>query len=190
MIIHRIMANTHQVVPEISGTVTVSSTYSYDNPETSFLTQTNSVGVVTGMPSNAAATASNGQPAVVTSQPEVATIPAGLPSGTTWITMNISSSLTSFEVSVGSSTTAVIGGAATGAQVTTGASAGVATGSVAAGSGSASAASGSGSGSAAGGSASSTASASSSSSSSAAVGNVKIASAGVIGLGAFIAALL
>lgn len=41
---------------------------------TNFLTQTNSYGVVTGMP-----TLDNG--AVATAQPAVATIPAGLPQG-------------------------------------------------------------------------------------------------------------
>ena len=40
----------------------------------------------------------------------VATIPAGLPTGTTYLLQNISGSLTSFEVSVGSSTTVVVGG--------------------------------------------------------------------------------
>ncbi len=50
-------------------------------PQTSFLAQTNSLGVVTGMPAVATSIpamppAQNSQPGVVTSQPAVATIPA------------------------------------------------------------------------------------------------------------------
>lgn len=116
-------------------------------------------------------------PTLVTSQPAVATIPAGLPSGTTVITYNGTSGVTSFTVSVGKSTTTVLGGN----------HAGTTSGSVfiPAGQTNKHHATGTGSGS----SGTQTGSAAASSSSGAA-GNVKVASAGIFGLGAIFAALL
>jgi len=182
---------------------TTSTTAPYTNGFTSYLTQTNSLGVVTGMPSvatdqSALPPAVTTQPTAVTSQPEVATIPAGLPVGVTNIVQNISRSLTSFEVSVGSSTTVVIG-AASDATIVTGT--GTETGAAA----TASSSSGSSSSnddddsSASGSSSSSEESGSSTSGSSAAestgsadssAGRVTLASAGVLGFGALVAAFL
>ncbi|KAI0802235.1 hypothetical protein F5Y07DRAFT_381050 [Xylaria sp. FL0933] len=91
-------------------TAVTTYTYQYSNPVTTLLTQTNSEGIITGLPSSGP-DAETSQPAVVTSQPAVvtsipavATIPAGLPTGTTTITQGNSS----FVVSVGSSTTVVL----------------------------------------------------------------------------------
>ena len=64
------------------------------------------------------------QPAVVTSQPAVATIPAGLPKGLTTITYNASSTVESFVASVGASTT-LVSGLGPSASVTEGSSVGV-----------------------------------------------------------------
>ena len=61
--------------------------------------------------------------AVVTSQPPVATIPAGLPTGITTITYAASSTIESFVASIGPSTTIVQGGGAV--SVTEGSSAGL-----------------------------------------------------------------
>lgn len=185
------MLNLAQVIEASSGSTTVSTTVPYTNGFTSYLTETNSLGVVTGMPSvvtsqpsqPAAVTAQSSLPTGVTTQPVVATIPAGLPSGTNTVVLNISSSLTSFLVSVGSSTTAVIGDASVSIAAATNATGTAASGSTATGSGS------SASGSAASGS-NTASSSSSSSTSNAAVGNVQVASAGLIGLGALFAALL
>lgn len=108
---------------------------------TNYLTQTNSLGVVTGQPP--AATIIPGQPAVVTSQPSVASIPA-LSNGTTTLTFNnhtytvaVSGSVTSL-ISLtsttagasGSAARSASGSAASGSAQATGAAA---TGSIAAG---------------------------------------------------------
>ncbi|KAI0505268.1 hypothetical protein F5B22DRAFT_628439 [Xylaria bambusicola] len=89
-------------------TATTTYTYEYSNPVTTLLTQTNSDGIITGLPSNAETSQPavvTSQPAVVTSIPDVATIPAGLPEGTTTILQGNSSS---FVISVGPSTTVVL----------------------------------------------------------------------------------
>ncbi|KAK7927615.1 hypothetical protein PG985_004613 [Apiospora marii] len=90
-------------------TQTSAYTYDYSNPATAYLTQTNSDGIVTGMPSQSIDTAIPTQPKAETSQPPVATIPAGLATGAHTLTIAASSGLTSFTISVGSSTTAVVG---------------------------------------------------------------------------------
>ncbi|KAK0250488.1 hypothetical protein LTS09_014335 [Friedmanniomyces endolithicus] len=108
-----------------SGNTSVTTTISYSVPQTTLLTQTNSEGVVTGQPvaatipagltaSPVAATipaGETGSPVAITSQPAVATIPAGLPIGVTSLAQNASGTLSYFTVSVGTSTTLVIGGA-------------------------------------------------------------------------------
>lgn len=74
------------------------------------MTQTNSDGIITAIPGGGGAAETSqpavvtSQPAVVTSIPAVATIPAGLPVGTTTITQGNSS----FVISVGPSTTVVL----------------------------------------------------------------------------------
>lgn len=81
-------------------------------PATQYLTQTNSLGVVTGQP-----TLSNGAVATVaeTSQPALATIPAGLPTGINTVYIGGGNqTASSFLVSVGSSTTVVVGSTSTG----------------------------------------------------------------------------
>merc|ERR1711967_89566 len=85
------------------GAMTSSSSYS--NDATQYLTQTDSRGVITGQP--AAATSQPSLPAGVTTQPQVATVPAALPTGIQTIAYGNESS---FLVSVGSSTTSIIGG--------------------------------------------------------------------------------
>ncbi|TRX94677.1 hypothetical protein FHL15_004449 [Xylaria flabelliformis] len=91
-------------------TTVTTYTYQYSNPVTTLLTQTNSDGIITGLPSTGPAVVTSqpsvvtSQPAVVTSMPAVATIPAGLPTGTTTIVQGNSS----FVISVGSSTTVVL----------------------------------------------------------------------------------
>ncbi|KAI1157127.1 hypothetical protein F4825DRAFT_400782 [Nemania diffusa] len=91
-------------------TTVTTYTYQYSNPVTSLLTQTNSDGIITGLPSSLPSAATSqpsvvtSQPAVVTSIPAVATIPAGLPVGTTAIIQGNSS----FVISVGPSTTVVL----------------------------------------------------------------------------------
>ncbi|KAK5717830.1 hypothetical protein LTR15_008671 [Elasticomyces elasticus] len=175
-----------------ANTTTYTTTWTYSNGFTSYLTETNSLGVVTGMPSAATAATSlpgaiTTQPSVITSQPAVATIPAGLPVGVTSIAQNASGSLSYFSVSVGSSTTVVM--LPSTASVVTAASGSSGSGSGASGSGSGSA--GASGASATGGSATSSGAASSSSSSSAAsANNIQYASAGLLGLGALFAALL
>ncbi|KAF2431086.1 hypothetical protein EJ08DRAFT_649166 [Tothia fuscella] len=75
----------------------------YENPLTEYLTQTNSLGVITGMPTQpAVVTSIPTQPAVVTSQPILDTIYAGLSTGLNTVlvgnatqTVLISSGLTS-----------------------------------------------------------------------------------------------
>ncbi|KAI3324017.1 hypothetical protein HD806DRAFT_81330 [Xylariaceae sp. AK1471] len=91
-------------------TTVTTYTYQYSNPVTTLLTQTNSDGIITGLPSSGPAAETSqpsvvtSQPAVVTSIPAVATIPAGLPTGTTAIIQGNSS----FVISVGPSTTVVL----------------------------------------------------------------------------------
>ncbi|KAI0202009.1 hypothetical protein F4808DRAFT_423185 [Astrocystis sublimbata] len=91
-------------------TTVTTYTYEYSNPATTLLTQTNSDGIITGLPSEGLPAETSqpavvtSQPAVVTSIPAVATIPAGLPIGTTTIAQGNSS----FVISVGSSTTVVL----------------------------------------------------------------------------------
>ncbi|KAI0555823.1 hypothetical protein F4679DRAFT_519993 [Xylaria curta] len=91
-------------------TTVTTYTYQYSNPVTTLLTQTNSEGIITGLPNSGASVVTSqpsvvtSQPAVVTSMPPVATIPAGLPVGTTTILQGNSS----FVISVGSSTTVVL----------------------------------------------------------------------------------
>ncbi|KAH9904386.1 hypothetical protein F4778DRAFT_732287 [Xylariomycetidae sp. FL2044] len=89
----------------VAATATTTYVYEYSNPATALLTQTNSDGIITGV-----ATGDFTQPAVVTSQPDVATIPAGLPEGMTTLVIPYSGSVTSVAVSVGASTTVVEGG--------------------------------------------------------------------------------
>ena len=137
-------------------------------------------------------TAQSALPPAVTSQPEVATIPAGLPEGVTHIMQNISRSLTSFEVSVGSSTTVVIG-AASGATIVTGT--GTETGAAATASSSSGSSSNddddsSASGSSSGSSTSGSGAAESTGSADSSAGRVTLASAGVLGFGALVAAFL
>ena len=151
-------------VDYLSGGKTVKSvyTYTYSNPATAFLTETNSAGVITGMPSGAA---------VMTSQPAVATIPAGLPKGETVITYNGTKGLESFSISVGASTTIVLGGQGVSASQSIGPSGGVANPK-------------GGNGGGNGGASSST------TSGNAAPTGMKAASAGILGVGALVAALL
>merc|ERR1712054_754326 len=85
------------------GAMTSSSSYS--NDATQYLTQTDSRGVITGQP--AAATSQPSLPAGASPQPQVATVPAALPTGINTIQYGNESS---FLVSVGSSTTSIIGG--------------------------------------------------------------------------------
>jgi hypothetical protein len=175
-----------QVVAISTGSTTLSTTVPYTNGFTSYLTQTNSLGVVTGMPE--VATAQSALPTAITSQPAVATIPAGLPEGNTYLLINISRTLTSFEVSVGSSTTVVVN-APESATIVTGTgteTAAVSTGSSddSSSSGSSTRRASSSTGSSTGGAAESTGSADSS------AGRVTLASAGVLGFGALVAAFL
>merc|ERR1711967_19047 len=83
----------------------MTSSYSYSNDATQYLTQTDSRGIITGQP--AAATSQPSLPAGASTQPQVATVPAALPTGINTIAYGNESS---FLVSVGSSTTSVIGG--------------------------------------------------------------------------------
>jgi uncharacterized membrane protein YgcG len=179
-------ANSTVVEISASGSTT-STTVPYSNGFTSYLTQTNSLGVVTGMPE--VATAQSALPPAVTSQPAVATIPAGLPVGNTYLLINISRTLTSFEVSVGSSTTVVVDAPESATIVTgTGTETGTAAVSSAtdseSSSGSSSTRGSSSSGASSSGAAQSTGSADSS------AGRITFASAGVLGFGALFAAFL
>jgi len=179
---HTASGKGYTLVPELSGTVTVTSTYRYNNPATAYLTETNSAGVITGEPGQSTIET---QPAAVTSQPQVATIPAGI-SGTRVITINGTSGLTSFTVSGGKKTTEILGGA----QVST---AGASSGMEASSGGASPTGHGHNGGGASGngnGNSGSGASSSSSSTGGAAPTGLKVAGAGVIGLGAFVAALL
>ncbi|KAI1343152.1 hypothetical protein F5Y15DRAFT_372256 [Xylariaceae sp. FL0016] len=168
-------------------TTVTTYTYEYSNPATTLLTQTNSDGVITGAPSGVIASLVTSQPAVVTSQPEVATIPAGLPEGMTTITMAAASGTgyTSFTVSVGSSTTEVVGDVAT---ATSSGSSSTGTGS-SSGSDSDSDSSSSGSGSDSSASATSSGDASSSTESPGAAAGLAPAM-GAVSFGALLAALL
>jgi hypothetical protein len=135
------------------------------------------------------ATAQSALPPAVTSQPAVATIPAGLPVGNTYLLINISRTLTSFEVSVGSSTTVVVDAPESATIVTgTGTETGTAAVSSAtdseSSSGSSSTRGSSSSGASSSGAAQSTGSADSS------AGRITFASAGVLGFGALFAAFL
>ncbi|KAF1826131.1 uncharacterized protein K489DRAFT_367385 [Dissoconium aciculare CBS 342.82] len=104
----------------VSTTSASVPTSSYSNFANQFLTQTNSLGVVTGMPSLPAGVSNlstftsqpavvTSQPTVVTAQPAVATIPAALPSGLNTIHLGNASS---FVVSVDTSTTIILAGTA------------------------------------------------------------------------------
>merc|ERR1712070_875683 len=197
------------------GVMTSSSSYSYSNDATQYLTQTDSRGVITGQP--AAATSQPSLPAGVTTQPQVATVPAALPTGIQTIAYGNESS---FLVSVGSSTTSIIGGngVQTDASVVEGTTGGVASattlttsssdsdasetsGSSSSSSTSSSDSNSNDSDSDSSSSASSTASSTSasgtasssaadSSSSDSGASNLHLASAGLVGLGALFAALL
>lgn len=141
------------------------------------------------------ATAQSALPPAVTSQPAVATIPAGLPEGNTYLLINISRTLTSFEVSVGSSTTVVVDAPESATIVTgTGTETGTAASATdssssddsesSSGSSSTSTRGSSSSGASSSGAAESTGTADSS------AGRVTFASAGVLGFGALVAAFL
>ena len=182
-----------QVVDISTSGTTTQTTVPYTNGFTSYLTQTNSLGVVTGMPS--VETAQSALPPAVTSQPAVATIPAGLPVGNTYLLINISRTLTSFEVSVGSSTTVVVDAPESATIVTgTGTETGTAASATdssssddsesSSGSSSSSTRGSSSSGASSSGAAESTGTADSS------AGRVTLASAGVLGFGALVAAFL
>ena len=140
------------------------------------------------------ATAQSALPPAVTSQPAVATIPAGLPVGNTYLLINISRTLTSFEVSVGSSTTVVVD-APESATIVTGT--GTETGTAASATDSSSSddsesSSGSSStrGSSSSGASSSGGAAQSTGNADSSAGRVTFASAGVLGFGALFAAFL
>merc|ERR1712014_88446 len=197
------------------GVMTSSSSYSYSNDATQYLTQTDSRGVITGQP--AAATSQPSLPAGVSTQPQVATVPAALPTGINTIQYGNESS---FLVSVGSSTTSIIGGngVQTDASVVEGTTGGVASATTlttsssdsdasetSGSSGSSSTSSSdsdsndsdsdsdsnsSASSTSEDSSASGTASSSDSSSSDSGASNLHLASAGLVGLGALFAALL
>jgi hypothetical protein len=164
-------------------------TSSVDNyPQTSYLKQTNSLGVVTGMPAvftsqpsaAVAITSQPGQPAVVTSQPAVVTsqpLPAEIPAvGPGLHTFTLPGTGSMFNqtrtivVSANNSTTMQI-------QTST---------PVASGSGSAA----SGSGARASGSGSATRSGAAASQSANAANNMKVAAGSILGFGAFVAAIL
>jgi len=90
-----------------------SSSYSYDNPFTSYLTQTNSLGVITGQPAPATSIPTQPgvvttQPAVVTSQPLPATLPALSSGFNTIIVGNSLNQTSTLTVSVGNATTSIL----------------------------------------------------------------------------------
>ncbi|CZT17043.1 uncharacterized protein RCC_02875 [Ramularia collo-cygni] len=93
----------------------------YSNPATQYLTQTNSLGVVTGQPTlPGGGIVATSMPAVDTQVGTVATIPAGLPTGVTSIPIAVGNGTTPasyFTISVGSSTTVVLGAVPTGVSV-------------------------------------------------------------------------
>jgi len=119
------------------------TTPSYSNDLTKYLTQTNSLGVITGIPTQPAVdTVIPTQPAVVTSQPLVASIYAGLTTGLNTVIVGNQTQT----VSIGSGITSVIK-----ATPTPTSAAGTAGGAAASGSSSASASKASSSGSSAAG---------------------------------------
>ena len=128
------------------------------------------------------------QPAAMTSQPPVATIPAGLSQGFHTLTINATAGLTSFTIDVKSSTTDVLGApnVKTG---TAGASSFVPAGQTGTAGGNGPHHKPTGT---AGGNSKGTASSSASASASTtgAANNVNVASAGMLGLGALFAAIL
>ena len=162
------------------ASTTYTTTYTYSNPATKYLTETNSQGVVTGRPGSQVA---SGQPQPVTSQPAAALVPAGLSSGFHTITYNATNGITSFTIDVlGTTSTSVLGGTKV-AQTS---------GSVLVPAGSTNTKGGNNGPKATttkGGKGTQTGAAAASSSSGSA-SNVKMAGVGVIGLGAFFAALL
>lgn len=155
---------------------------------------TNSLGVITGMPE--VATSQSALPPAVTAQPSVATIPAGLPEGVTHLLINISRTLTSFEVSVGPSTTVVVDAPDSATILTgTGSETGTAATSSATGSSDdddseASSTSSSSDSESSGSSSASSSAAESTGDADSSAGRVTLASAGVLGFGALVAAFL
>merc|ERR1712029_794703 len=105
MIVAPFVAYAQSSAPANGTEGAMTSSYSYSNDATQYLTQTDSRGVITGQP--AAATSQPSLPAGASTQPQVATVPAALPTGINTIAYGNESS---FLVSVGSSTTSVIGG--------------------------------------------------------------------------------
>jgi len=109
-------------VASAQSSASSASVVSNDNPLTTYLTQTNSLGVITGIPTQpAVVTSIPAQPAVVTSQPILASIYAGLTTGLNTVvvgnqtqTVLISSGLTSVVKSTPTPTVAsgTAGGAA------------------------------------------------------------------------------
>lgn len=168
--------------------ITTVTTYTYDfsNPQTSLLTETNSLGIITGAAATELVTSQPAvvttqpavvttQPAVVTTQPAAAIIPAGLGTGDHTLTLpqSTGTGLTTISFSIGSSTTSFLT-----PQASTTSPTGTASGAGSGGSG------GSGSG---------TSTATSSSSSSSSTGNAASgfvpASVGLLSLGTLFAAL-
>lgn len=166
-----------------ANTTLSTSTYAYSNPNTQYLTQTNSLGVITGGPS--VYTSQPSAPAVVTTQPSIGIIPAALPSGINTIIVGNGTAAQTYLVSAASGTTTVLArtsSAASNSAATTGSAAsGSASGSSASGSG-ATATTGSATGSRTG-----TAAASSSTGAAAAV---KVAGSALVGAGAFFVAFM
>jgi len=177
----------------VTEVTTSSSSYVYTNPLTAYLTQTNSLGVITGMPPvetsvGNAGTAVTTQAIVVTSQPAVALVPAGF-TGVTTLKFggNGTSATSSIVITAGTGTTFIV--SATSAAATSGAGAsGSASGSGATSGASGTAASGGSSGTA--GSGTATGSAATSSSSTGAAAHIYVASSALIGAGALFAAFL
>ncbi|KAI4760803.1 hypothetical protein E4T52_03907 [Aureobasidium sp. EXF-3400] len=180
-----------------------SSSVPYTNGFTSFLTQTNSLGVVTGQPlpaTSVGVAATNSAPAAISSV-AVQLVPAGLAPGTvtTLIYGNVTAgNATSIVVTVGASTTQILSAAviaATGsgssASGSSAAAAASSSGSSASQSGSSSrgASSASSRASSASGSASS-ATGSAAASSTGAASNVKVGAGALIGAGVFFAAFM
>ncbi|KAG9739700.1 hypothetical protein KCU73_g9409, partial [Aureobasidium melanogenum] len=190
----------------VLSTIPISSTVPYTNGFTSFLTQTNSLGVVTGIPTLATDVGIAATNAAVSSA-AVQLVPAGLAPGTvtTLIYGNVTAgNATSIVVTVGASTTQVLSAAVV-AATGSGSSSTDSSGAGAASSASASGSSGSSSGSSSrgssststrasgtsGGSGSSGSSSSATASSTGSAANVKVGAAGaLIGAGAFFAAFM
>jgi hypothetical protein len=94
------------------------SSVAYSNPNTQYTTQTNSDGVITGMPAVETSQpnqpgAVTTQPAVITSQPDVATLPA-LPNGLTTLSFNNHT----YTVSVNGNQTSIISSTSTSSSAT------------------------------------------------------------------------